>query len=234
MHRSILMREKVMMIMAIIVFASVPMVQLVAGDSAVTTVEQDSSAAKLYSLNAGLNLDALKQRFNISNIRPLPRLPNTWIGQNSDKNLPDWSQLENRTKFTPNVLPDSQIPVFPTPSPTPTSDPGTIQSTVYLSSLDIIGESLKIINSGNEKVVMTGWKISNQEGRSFTFIEYPLDNGSFFTYTLKPHSTVTIHTGMEGNPSSLHLYWPEEMWNNSGDTAYLYNPEGVLVSSLTR
>lgn len=228
------MREKVMMVMAIIVFASVPMVQLVAGDSAVTTVNQDSSAAKLYSLNAGLNLDALKHRFNISGIRTLPQLPNIWIGQSSDKKLPDWIQLKNRTKFTPKVLPDSQIPVFPTPSPTPAPGPKTTQSTVYLSDLDVIGESLKITNGGNEKVVMTGWKISNREGRSFTFIEYPLGNGSFFIYTLKPHSTVTIHTGSEGNPSSLHLYWPEEMWNNAGDTAYLYNPGGVLVSTLTR
>ncbi len=228
------MSEKVMMILAIVAFSCVPMVQLVAADSAVTPLDQEITAVKLNSLNSGFTLDALKNRFNPSAIRSLPRLPGNQAIQNSEKKLPDWSALKNRTASTPKLLPDFSNPVFPVPTPTPTTQPGTTQSPVYLSALDVTAEYLKITNSGNEKIIMTGWKISNREGRSFSFIDYPLGNGAIFTYTLMPHSTVTVHTGIEGNPSSLHLYWPEEMWNDAGDTAYLYNPGGVLVSTLSR
>lgn len=228
------MREKIMMILAIIAFACVPMVQLVAADTSVTAADQEFPGAKLYSLNSGLNLDAIKSRINLSAIRSLPRLPGSQAIQNSEKKLPDWSELKNRTTFIPKVLPDPSNPVFPVPSPTPVPEPGTAQSPVYLSALDVTAEYLKITNGGSEKIVMTGWKISNREGKSFSFIDYPLGNGAVFTYTLMPHSTVTVHTGIEGNPSSLHLYWPEEMWNDAGDSAYLYNPQGVLVSTLSR
>jgi len=222
------MREKVMMILAIAVFTCVPMVQLVNADSALSTESQDMAGIRMQSLQTGLNLEALKHRFS------QPALPDIKVKQLSTKNVPALSGLKNNTTFTPQVLPAFSNPIFPTPTPTPGPAQVENQPPVFLSDLDVSAEYVKITNTGNDRIIMTGWKISNQQGKSFTFIDYPLPGGSFYTYTLLPRSTVTIHSGVEGNPSSFHLYWPEKMWNDSGDTACLYNPEGVLVSTISR
>ena len=221
------MKEKAMMILAIAVFTCVPMVQLVSADN---TPDQGIPAFAIQSLRNGLNLEELKDRFS------MPSLPDIQFRRLTEQKMPDWSTLRKNTTFSPRVLPTPSNQVFPTPAPTQTPDAGSgaTQSPVYVSDLNCIDEYVKITNSGSSRVIMTGWKISNRQGKSITFIDYPLGGGSYYTFTLLPKSTVTVHSGMEGNPSSLHLYWPEEMWNDAGDTAYLYNPEGVLVSTLSR
>jgi hypothetical protein len=117
------------------------------------------------------------------------------------------------------------------PSVTP-PDPAT--SPIYISDLSLTGEYVKVTNQGWDPVTMTGWKISNKDGRTIRFIEWKLDDGTLFNYELRGHTTVTIYSGQEGSPSRTRLYWPQEIWNDRGDTAYLYNPDNVLVSSLTR
>ncbi|WP_321420897.1 lamin tail domain-containing protein [uncultured Methanomethylovorans sp.] len=44
-------------------------------------------------------------------------------------------------------------------------------------------------------------------------------------------STVTIYTG-KGTKTATKLYWGSSwyVWNNDGDTAYLYNSQSKLVS----
>ncbi|NYT06912.1 MAG: lamin tail domain-containing protein [Methanomicrobiales archaeon] len=115
----------------------------------------------------------------------------------------------------------------------PVTPPDPASSPVYLSDLSLTGEYVKVTNQGWEPVTMTGWRISNREGRTIRFIDWRLDDGTLFTYELRGHSTVTIYSGCEGSPSRTRLYWPQEIWNDRGDTAYLYNPENILVSSLS-
>jgi len=45
---------------------------------------------------------------------------------------------------------------------------------------------------------------------------------------------VTLYTG-KGKNTATKLYWGRvaHVWNNEGDTAYLYNAQGKLVSSKT-
>jgi|MTBAKMStandDraft_1061839.scaffolds.fasta_scaffold50899_1 hypothetical protein len=117
------------------------------------------------------------------------------------------------------------------PSVTP-PDPATFP--IYISDLSLTGEYVKVTNQGWDPVTMTGWKISNKDGRTIRFIEWKLDDGTLFNYELRGHTTVTIYSGQEGSPSRTRLYWPQEIWNDRGDTAYLFNPDNVLVSSLTR
>lgn len=47
---------------------------------------------------------------------------------------------------------------------------------------------------------------------------------SFPSYTLSSKSTVTVYTG-EGTSTATELYWQlgSPVWNNDGDTAYLYD-----------
>jgi hypothetical protein len=70
---------------------------------------------------------------------------------------------------------------------------------------------------------MKGWKI--RDSHNYHTYYFP-------SYTLKPKYTVTLRSGKGTNTAST-LYWNKYsfIWNNKGDTAYLYNAQGKLVSS---
>ena len=153
-----------------------------------------------------------------SGVNTIPVNPNGW-----------WSPL------TP-----AEIPVMPTLIPASAQIPanGTIPTGVPIISiteLNLQGEYLKLRNNEMTPVSMTGWKISNGKGRSFSFIDWPNGDGSTFTFVLYPLSTVTIYYAKEGIVTATDLYWPsgKGTWSQPGDTAYLYSPQGVLVSSIT-
>lgn len=91
-------------------------------------------------------------------------------------------------------------------------------------------EYVKITNSGTTAVNLKSWKIKDQ-GNIHTYV--------FPSYTLKVKSTVTLKSGLGTNTAST-LFWKKNIfiWNNhdpkhneNGDTAYLYNAQGKLVSS---
>jgi hypothetical protein len=105
---------------------------------------------------------------------------------------------------------------------------------VYISDLNVLDEYIQLTNRGPVPVAMTGWTIANNHGRSFYFLQWTNPDGSKYDYELGGHSTVTISTGREGIPTQTRLFWPEKMWNNTGDTAYLYDKKGNLVSTLSR
>jgi hypothetical protein len=87
-------------------------------------------------------------------------------------------------------------------------------------------EYVKITNKGTTAVNLKGWKI--KDGTKKHTYSFPS------TYTLNAKATVTIYTG-KGTNSATKLYWGSGafVWNNEGDTAYLYNAQGTLVSSKT-
>lgn len=102
---------------------------------------------------------------------------------------------------------------------------------VYISALYVGAphqtpnqEYVKITNKGTTAVSMRGWKITDK-GAKHTYY-FPS------SYTLKAKSTVTLRSGKGTNTAST-LYWQKNIfiWNNEGDTAYLYNAQGKLVSS---
>ena len=130
-------------------------------------------------------------------------------------------------QVTPAV---TQLPVqTPTGS---AADPGT---GISLSGFSLQGRYVTIANTGTTPVVMTGWKITDRQGNALTFIDYPLGNGSTFTYVLYPGTTLTVYFGKDGVMSDSALYYPGggSFWNAQGDTASLYNPQGQRVGSLT-
>ena len=115
---------------------------------------------------------------------------------------------------------------------TPKTEPAEITtssstgSTVYVSDLSLKDEWIKVTNKGSSPVSLSGWKIED-EGRKHTYI--------FPSYTLDAGSTVTVYTKM-GTNSATELYWGSSslIWNNDGDTAYIYDNNGQLVSTLER
>ena len=49
-------------------------------------------------------------------------------------------------------------------------------------------------------------------------------------FSLAPGDQVTLHTG-SGTDTSSDLYWGQgsPVWNNSGDTVFVYDDAGTLV-----
>ncbi len=103
-------------------------------------------------------------------------------------------------------------------------DSSSTESTVYVSDLNLQDEWVQISNKGSSPVSLNGWKIED-EGNKHTY--------TFQPYTLNAGSTVTVFTG-KGTNSATELYWQldDPIWNNDGDTAYLYDNSGKLISKL--
>jgi predicted extracellular nuclease len=104
-------------------------------------------------------------------------------------------------------------------------------NSVYISALYVGApyqtanqEYVKITNKGTTSVSMKGWKVTDK-GAKHTY-KFPS------SYSLKAKTTVTLYTG-KGTNTATKLYWGRvaHVWNNEGDTAYLYNAQGKLVSS---
>lgn len=86
------------------------------------------------------------------------------------------------------------------------------------------GEFVVITNNGNSAIDMTGWSIKDEATHIYKF-----ENAE-----LKPHEDLTLYTGA-GQDSELSLYWnsKEPVWNNDGDTAFLFDAEGNLISAVS-
>uniref|UniRef100_UPI001BD391C9 NosD domain-containing protein n=1 Tax=Methanomethylovorans sp. TaxID=2758717 RepID=UPI001BD391C9 len=95
---------------------------------------------------------------------------------------------------------------------------------VYISDLNLKDEWVKIMNSGSFAVDLTGWEIKD-EGDIHTY--------KFPSFQLGAGEAVTLYT-TKGTNTGTELYWGSGgfVWNDDGDTAYLYNSGGYLLDSL--
>ncbi len=124
---------------------------------------------------------------------------------------------------------------YTTPTPTPALTP-TPTSTQTATGVRIVyinydapgndwynpnGEYVVIKNYGPNPVNLKGWKLKDRAGHTFVFPDI----------TLQPGESVYIHSG-EGVNTGNTLYWGNgAIWNNDGDTAYLYDASGKLVDT---
>jgi competence protein ComEC len=111
----------------------------------------------------------------------------------------------------------------PEPTPTPTPSPSMETGNLKITALDLGKEIAFIKNMGTNDVTMTGWKLVSVNGnQTFNFPD---------GFVLKAGQTVLITSGpnaAEKLPSKL--FWTEKnIWNNSGDSAKLYDPFGKLI-----
>ncbi len=79
-------------------------------------------------------------------------------------------------------------------------------------------------NNDGLSLVMTGWTILDEANNFYDFPNFLLANGS----------SVTLYTG-SGPDTTTQLYWgsTKPIWNNGGDTLYLRDAEGYLVTYYT-
>jgi hypothetical protein len=117
---------------------------------------------------------------------------------------------------------------------TPTLPPGTpnVRIEPACSQFDAPGddnanlneEYVCFTNRGDSTANISGWNVQDAAIPAHTY--------TFPTFTLAAHLSVKLHTGC-GTNTYTDVYWclTGAVWNNSGDTVYLYNSASVLVDS---
>lgn len=83
---------------------------------------------------------------------------------------------------------------------------------------DLEGESIELANHGDTPLDLTGWTLRDESTRN----RYSFPSG----FTLDPGQRVTITSGT--GPLGFGTGTP--IWNNSGDTAFLIDPDGRFVT----
>jgi len=85
-------------------------------------------------------------------------------------------------------------------------------------------EYIEISNRGGGPQEMSGWSVSGSRGDE----RYYFANG----YVLEAGATVRLHSGTDGvDAPPGDIYWTEKtVWNNDGETAYLWDGSGKVVS----
>ena len=83
-------------------------------------------------------------------------------------------------------------------------------------------EYVVIWNKKTADIDLSGWKLKDEFGHTYTFP----------SFTLQAGQKVTVYTG-SGVDSDIELYWGSNnaIWNNDHDTAYLYDQESELIDS---
>ena len=97
-------------------------------------------------------------------------------------------------------------------------------------------EFVVLENEGPENVSLAGWTLTDETvtGARQHVYKFPQEA------SLSSREKAIIHTGPgedsfeQGNPSKWILHWGRHsfVWNNEGDTATLFDPEGNKVDSL--
>lgn len=129
------------------------------------------------------------------------------------------------TSYLPVVVRGDPAPPPPTPTP-PTPEPPAQVAIAQVEydppGDDVVGEFVRIVNSGAGAADMSGWTLSDAAGNRYTFPAFSLAAGA----------EVRVWTGAGVN-GAANLYWglSQAVWNNSGgDTAILRTSAGVEVA----
>lgn len=86
-------------------------------------------------------------------------------------------------------------------------------------------EYVVVSNTTSKAIALKGYKVRDG-GSKHTY--------TFGAFTLNAKKSVTLHTGKGKNTAST-LYWGQNyyVWNNTGETATLFNGKGAKVASCT-
>jgi micrococcal nuclease len=86
------------------------------------------------------------------------------------------------------------------------------------------GEFVTIVNTGTEAINLQNWSIKDEATHIYTFPELELAT----------NENLILYTGA-GENSELNLYWnsKDPIWNNDGDTAFLFDANGDLIVAIS-
>lgn len=88
-------------------------------------------------------------------------------------------------------------------------------------------EYVQITNQGTGPQDMAGWSVSGSKGDE----RYTFPGG----YILQAGGVVRLHSGTDGvDTFPGDIYWTtKNVWNNKGETAYLWDAQGGQVDAYT-
>lgn len=90
--------------------------------------------------------------------------------------------------------------------------------------INLNAEYVEMRNQHSTPTDMSGWTLRDAAGHAYTFPQGTV---------AQPGATIRVRTG-EGDDSATDLFWNRgaPIWNNLGDTAFLYDSNGTLISQL--
>lgn len=82
-------------------------------------------------------------------------------------------------------------------------------------------EYVRLYNSSNVEINISGFTVSDDSRNEYTFGDV----------VVQPNERVTLYTGCGVDTPPSRLYWCADtpVWNNAGDTVYVYNAQGQLL-----
>ena len=129
---------------------------------------------------------------------------------------------------TPSATPTATLPTAPTATATLRSSTALVRIAPSCSQWDAPGEDdqnlneeyVCLENQGGIVAYLTGWHMRDLANHYYDFPAFLLPGGA----------QVRIHTGWGAN-TATDLYWRQgsAVWNNSGDTVFLYDAGWELV-----
>jgi hypothetical protein len=92
-------------------------------------------------------------------------------------------------------------------------------------------EYVVLQNSGFYRVSLAGWKLCDLANHTYVFPDVLANGGRWY---LNPNDLVFVHTGSGVDcyqNNEYHLFWNRRwwVWNNKGDTAYLFDQDANLI-----
>ncbi|WP_246939416.1 lamin tail domain-containing protein [Bacillus pinisoli] len=103
-------------------------------------------------------------------------------------------------------------------------EPQTYKGNLAITELDLKKEKVTIKNNRDQDVLMMGWKIISEAGNQI--FQFPPD------FVLKAGESVSVYSTSKPKESEKDKLWwldKTKIWNDIGDRAFLYSPNGGLA-----
>jgi hypothetical protein len=142
---------------------------------------------------------------------------------------------------SPSTAPEEPIPspsATSTPEPVPTPAPSRERPNIVVDpsccqfdapgddGANKVEEYVCFRNDGSDPADMLGWTLKDEYGWTYRFPAFSLD----------PGASVRVRSGC-GQDVTTDLYWCDEgataIWNNDGDTVFLYDGAGALMTEFS-
>ncbi len=182
--------------------------------------EEDESDLPMYTVQAGDTLGKISRDFDVS-------IEDIMTANGIDD--PNFLQVGQALIIpvggipTPTLLPEDTITPDVTPTPIsaelPTDGEAVIDIANVLNAGNLEDEAVSIINTGSRPMALLGWRLTDEDGRTYTFGQVTLFGEG---------AAITIHTGSgQEGPSDLYWGFNEAIWQQ-GETATLLDAEGTV------
>jgi LysM repeat protein len=182
--------------------------------------EEGESGPPMYTVQAGDTLGKISREFDVS-------IDDIMVANNMDN--PNFLQVGQQLLIPVGGIPTATPVPTNTPSPilspTPISAELPVEGEANVEISDVVGvgdveeEAVSIVNSGSRPIALLGWRLSDADGRTYTFGQVTLFGEG---------AAIVVHSG-DGQEGPADLYWgfDEAIWE-PGETITLVDAEGTV------